>query len=74
MKNSLFIEPKTLKNICDKPNVKILVSNFLKDHRVCMMSVVAALTFKTEGDWIIKDLDSIKTSFPSFLKTIKKFM
>ena len=79
--NSMGIKTSLTKNsikIYGNPNhivpKNILVSNFLKDHRVCMMSVVAALTFKTEGDWIIKDLDSIKTSFPSFLKTIKKFM
>ena len=52
----------------------MLVSNFLKDHRVFMMSTIAALTFKSEGNWIIKDLDSVKTSFPSFLKTLKKLM
>ncbi len=49
----------------------VLVHKFLKDHRVFMMSTIAALTFKSEGNWIIKDLDSVKTSFPSFLKRIK---
>ena len=34
-----------------------------------MMCVVAGLTFG--GKWEINDLDSIKTSFPTFLKTIK---
>ena len=33
-----------------------------------MTSVIAALTFG--GKWIICDKDSIKTSFPSFLKII----
>ena len=33
-----------------------------------MTSVIAALTMG--GDWIIHDKDSIKTSFPSFLKII----
>ena len=46
------------------------VKNFLKDHRVFMMSVIAALTFK--GSWKIDDKDSIKTSFPEFLDIIKK--
>ena len=46
------------------------VKNFLKDHRVFMMSVIAALTFK--GNWKIDDKDSIKTSFPEFLDIIKK--
>ena len=35
-----------------------------------MMSTIAALTLG--GNWKIYDPDSIKTSFPSFLKTIKK--
>lgn len=47
----------------------IVIKNFLKDHRVFMTSVVAALTFG--GNWKIHDKDSIKTSFPSFLKLIK---
>ena len=51
-----------------KVNKKIIIQNFLKDHRVFMTSVVAALTFG--GDWKIHDKDSINTSFPSFLKKI----
>ena len=35
-----------------------------------MMSAIAALTFG--GEWKIHDQDSINTSFPSFLKIIKK--
>ncbi len=46
-------------------NKKIIIKNFLKDHRVFMTSVVAALTFG--GKWRIHDKDSINTSFPSFL-------
>jgi len=41
----------------------------MKDHRIFMMSCVAALTFG--GKWKIYDPDSIKTSFPTFLKIIK---
>jgi len=48
---------------------KIIIKNFLKDHRVFMSSVVAALTFG--GNWKISDKNSIKTSFPSFLKITK---
>ncbi len=48
-----------------KVNKKIVIKNFLKDHRVFMSSVVAALTFG--GKWQIHDKDSINTSFPSFL-------
>jgi len=47
---------------------KIIIKDFLKDHRVFMMSVVAALSFG--GEWIIHDKDSIKTSFPSFLNIL----
>ena len=50
---------------------KIIIQDYLKDHRVFMASVIAALTFG--GEWAIHDKDSIKTSFPSFLKTINYF-
>ena len=79
--NSMGIRTSLTKNsikIYGKPDhivpKNMLVSNFLKDHRIFMMSTIAALTFKSEGNWIIKDLDSVKTSFPSFLKTLKKLM
>ena len=48
---------------------KIIIKNFLKDHRVFMTSVIAALIFG--GHWSIADKDAINTSFPSFLKKIK---
>lgn len=51
-------------------NKKIIIKNFLKDHRVFMTSVIAALSFG--GNWHIHDKDSIKTSFPTFLNIIKK--
>ncbi len=47
---------------------KIVIKNYLKDHRVFMTSVIAALAFG--GNWNIHNKDSIKTSFPSFLKII----
>ena len=50
-------------------NKKIIIKKFLKDHRVFMTSIVAALTFG--GKWDIYDRSSIKTSFPSFLDKIK---
>tara|TARA_B100000787_G_scaffold7333_1_gene5489 strand:- start:492 stop:1814 length:1323 start_codon:yes stop_codon:yes gene_type:complete len=60
--------------IYGQPNLKItkpiIIKNYLKDHRVFMMSTVAALT--CGGQWKIHDKDSINTSFPSFLKLIKK--
>ena len=49
-------------------NKKIFIKDYLKDHRVFMTSVIAALTFG--GEWVIHDKDSIKTSFPTFLKII----
>ena len=51
-----------------KINKKIIIKNFLKDHRIFMTSTIAALSFG--GKWSIHDKDSIKTSFPNFLKII----
>ena len=53
-----------------KINKKIIIKDYLKDHRVFMTSVIAALSFG--GEWHIHDKDSINTSFPNFLKIIKK--
>ena len=53
-----------------KINKKIVIKNYLKDHRIFMTSVIAALSFG--GEWHIHDKDSIKTSFPSFLKILNK--
>ncbi len=52
-------------------NKKIVIKNYLKDHRVFMASVIAALSYG--GEWHIHDKDSIKTSFPDFLKIVNKF-
>ncbi len=49
---------------------KITIKNYLKDHRVFMTSIIAALSFG--GEWNIYDKDSINTSFPNFLKIINK--
>ena len=49
-------------------NKKIVIKDYLKDHRVFMTSVIAALVFG--GTWNIHDKDSIKTSFPTFLNII----
>ena len=54
-----------------KIDKKIEIKNYLKDHRVFMTSAIAALSFG--GEWHIHDKDSIKTSFPTFLKILKKF-
>jgi 3-phosphoshikimate 1-carboxyvinyltransferase len=50
---------------------KIVIRNYLKDHRVFMTSVIAALSFG--GKWVIYDKDSINSSFPTFLKIINIF-
>ena len=59
--------------IYGQPNLEIakpiVIKKYLKDHRVFMMSTIAALT--CGGKWKIHDKDSINTSFPSFLKIIK---
>ena len=60
--------------IFGQPNIKlnknIEIKNYLKDHRIFMMSAIAALSLG--GKWKIHDKDSIKTSFPSFLTIVKK--
>ena len=60
--------------IYGQPNLEITkpltIKNYLKDHRVFMMSTIAALTLG--GKWKIHDKDSINTSFPSFLKIVKE--
>ncbi|MDA9880607.1 3-phosphoshikimate 1-carboxyvinyltransferase [Candidatus Pelagibacter sp.] len=60
--------------IYGNPNLKIrkkiIIKNYLKDHRVFMTSVIASLSFG--GEWHIYDKDSIKTSFPNFLKIINE--
>ena len=65
---------KTSIKIYGQPNLKITkkitIKNYLKDHRIFMMCTIAALT--CGGQWKIHDKDSINTSFPSFLKIVKK--
>ena len=64
-KNSLKIYGNPELNI----NKKIVIKDYLKDHRVFMTCAIAALTFG--GTWKIFDPQSIQTSFPSFLKILK---
>ncbi len=60
--------------IYGNPNLKLNgeynIKDFRKDHRVFMMSCIAALTFG--GKWKIEDKASINTSFPIFLTLLKK--
>ena len=51
-------------------NKKLIIKDYFKDHRIFMMTAIAALTFG--GNWKIANADSISTSFPTFLKIIKK--
>ncbi len=74
--NKIGIKTKLTNNsikIYGDPNLDLKknyeIKNFFKDHRVFMMSAIAALAFG--GKWKIHNSDSIKTSFPSFLKLIK---
>ncbi len=46
-----------------------LVKEFMKDHRVFMMSCIAALVLG--GSWKINNKDSINSSFPKFLNILK---
>ena len=68
-----FLRNKDNIKIFGNPNIKLsnkyTVKNFRKDHRIFMMSCIAALTFG--GKWIIHDKNSINTSFPNFLKKIR---
>ena len=76
-----FLKMIGIKVLRNKDNIKIygnpnlllnknyFMKNFLKDHRVFMMSCIAALTFG--GNWKIYDRDSINTSFPKFLDILK---
>ena len=50
-------------------NDKYTIKNFKKDHRVFMMSCIAALTLG--GNFKIYDKKSINSSFPNFLSLLK---
>ena len=60
--------------IFGNPNIqikkKIIIKKYSKDHRIFMTSVIAALSLG--GEWHIHDKNSINTSFPNFLKILKK--
>jgi len=75
--NKMGIKTKLTKDsikIYGNPNLivkkQINIKNFLKDHRVFMTSVIAALTFG--GKWKIADKNSVDTSFPTFLEKINQ--
>ncbi len=54
-----------------KIDKKIVIKDYLKDHRVFMTCVIAALSFG--GNWKIYDKNCFRTSFPNFLKIINDF-
>ena len=60
--------------IFGNPNLNLqgnyLINNFRKDHRIFMMSYIAALVLG--GNWKIYDKDSVNSSFPNFFKIIKQ--
>ena len=60
-------------NIYGNPDLtlskKFEMKNFLKDHRIFFLCCITALTLG--GKWKINDKDSINTSFPDFLKTLR---
>ncbi len=60
--------------IYGNPNLSLksdyVIENFREDHRVFMMSCIAALSFG--GKWKIKDKKSINTSFPMFINLLEK--
>ena len=68
------IRTKNSIKIFGNPNLKIdkkiIINNYLKDHRVFMTSVIAALSFG--GLWEIHDSKAIRTSFPNFLNIINQ--
>ena len=74
IKNNIrnIIDEKYMKTntIKQQNKKKIVIKNYMKDHRIFMTSVIAALSFG--GHWHIHDKDSINTSFPSFIKIINK--
>ena len=77
-----FLKKIGIKVLRNKNNIKIygqpslelngnyIIKNFHKDHRIFMMSCVAALTLG--GNWKLFDKDSINSSFPEFFNVLKK--
>ena len=77
-----FLKKIGVKVLREKNNIKIYgnpklylngnftMKNFRKDHRVFMMTCIAALSLG--GKWKIYDRDSINSSFPKFLTIIKQ--
>ena len=74
--NNIGIKTKISKDnfkIYGNPNLNLSgsykIKNFDKDHRACMLSLIAALVLG--GKWEVHDIDSINTSFPNFISILK---
>ena len=75
---SIGVKAQITKNygikIWGNPNLEIkkniVIKDYMKDHRIFMVSVIVALSLG--GNWKIYNPESIKTSFPEFIKLIKK--
>ena len=65
-----FCKVNLFLRVIKRLNKNYHIKSFLKDHRVFMLSVVAALTLG--GKWKINDKDSINSSFPNFLNISKE--
>ena len=67
------LKDNTLK-IYGNPNLKIKkeikIKNYYKDHRIFMTSVIGGLVLG--GKWTIHDVNSYKSSFPSFMNILRK--
>ena len=80
--SSNFLKMIGIKNTVNKNSFKIkgnpnlslskdfTIKDFMKDHRIFMLSCIAAFTLG--GKWKIYDKDSINTSFPKFLQTLRE--
>ena len=76
--NQIGIKTKLGNNkikIYGNPNLQLdksYVINTYKDHRIAKMAFVAAQTLIKKGNVIIKNFENVNTSFPEFLKLMKK--
>ena len=68
-----ILKNNTLK-IYGNPKLKIKkeikIKNYYKDHRIFMTSVIGGLV--TGGKWTIHDVNSYRSSFPSFMNILRK--
>ncbi len=51
-------------------NKKIIIKNYLNDHRIFMTCAISSLSFG--GTWHIYNPRSVQTSFPNFLEILKR--